>query len=192
MASTMSLSPALPRFINRLLSVGADSADSPDLRERKRLFVGALWGGIFVNSFFALPFFAFGTPLAASLSAFAVFGLSCLLINLRLRPALFSAWVHLGCLFVILYPLSFALLFGGLNGGFLWGFLAPVCALIMLGQRAGRFWVGAFCLSVIVAGVSPNWIPILHVMLIPPSAIMGVTFIVFGLFIFLVDRKSVV
>ncbi len=180
-------SPALSRFINRLLSVGADPADPPSLRERKRLFVGEMWGVLFAISFLALFFFALGTPLVAISLAVTVFVSLSLFVSAHLRPGLFSVSVHIACLFLLLTPLSITLFFGGLvtsGGSLMWGFLSPICALSILGQRAGKFWLGAFFIVVIVGGVWPNWIPALYV-LPTPSAIMGAVYIMMGLLIFL-------
>jgi guanylate cyclase len=186
----MSPSSTSSRFFNRLLSVGADPADPSDLRQRKRLFVGAAWGGVLVNSFLPMVLVALGTPLVAIPLTLICFALLCVLVSLHLRPALFPVCVHTGCLLVILSPLSVTLLFGGLSasgGGLMWGFLAPICAMTMLGQRAGKFWLVAFFISIVVGAVVPNWIPVYSVMP-APSAVMVSNFSMVGLFIFLALR----
>jgi len=143
----MPLSSTASRFFNRLLSVGADPADPPDLRQRKRLFVGTIWGIVFGDSF-TLPFLVaqgalqLAVPLTITILVFLG-----LLASMHLRPALFSTCVHVLCSFSILNILSTALLFGGIiTGGFVFipGMLIPMIALIMLGPRAGKFWLGAF------------------------------------------------
>ena len=109
-----------------------------------------MWGGVFVNSFSALSSLAQGALLLATPSAFAVFVLLGLLVSLHLRPALFSVCVHVLFLLTILLILSTTLLFGGLITGsaaIIWGFLIPIGALAGLGERAGKFWLGAFFIT---------------------------------------------
>jgi guanylate cyclase len=178
----MTLSSTTARFFNRLLSVGADPADSPDLRQRKRLMVGAMWGALFINSLLILASVAEGLPLGAAMAAFSDFVVLCLLVSLYLRPALFSVCTHIACLLVILSSFIFTLLFTG-NEFIIWGFLAPICALTMLGQQAGKFWLGAFCVSVIAGAVLPNWMPVRYV-LPNPDIVTAVNLILVGLFIF--------
>ncbi len=48
------------RFLNRLLAVGTTASDSPDLRQRKRILVSGLWGGLVLNMLNVL--LAVGTP----------------------------------------------------------------------------------------------------------------------------------
>jgi len=143
----MPLSSTASRFFNRLLSAGADPADSPDLRQRKRLFVGVIWGIVFLD-IFALPFLvAQGALQLAAPLAITILVFLGVLASLHLRPALFSICVHVLCSFSILSILSTALLFGGIiTGGFAFipGVLIPMIALLMLGPRAGKFWLGAF------------------------------------------------
>jgi guanylate cyclase len=185
----MSLSPTVSRFFNRLLSVGADPADPPDLRQRKRLFVGFLWGGLFGYIFF-LPFVvALGSLQLAAQLPIAFFVLLGLLISLHLRPALFSICVHVLCSFSILGISSGALLFGGIiTGGFVFipGVLIPMIALILLGPRAGKFWLGAFFTAVIAVALLSDWVPARYVLVLPnPNAAMASQLIALGFFFFL-------
>jgi len=135
----MSLSSTASRFFTRLLSVGADPADSPDLRQRKRLMVGVMWGIVFLDviaDVIILPLLvAQGAPLQlpASLTLTILVFLG-VLASLYLRPALFSICVHVLCSFVMLNILSIALLLGGIITGLsvlVLGLMVPILALLM-------------------------------------------------------------
>ncbi len=185
----MSLSTAVSSVINRLLSVGADPADPANLRQRKLLMVGLILGSIPTYSFVALFFVAQGVLLLAAISAFAVFVLVGLLVSLHLRPALFSINVYILCLLNNLVMMSLALALGGLITGsaiIIWGLIIPVMALVLLGPRAGKFWLGVSFIVVIAVAMSSNWVPARYMLVIPNlNAFLASQLIVVGAFLFL-------
>ena len=167
----MSLSTTVSRFINRLLSVGADPADPPDRRLLKRLFVGLLWGVVFFD-ILALPLLAAqGVPLqlAATLTLTILVFLG-MLASLHRRPAQFAISVHILCAYVMLNISMTALFLGGMNTG-LWvlvlGLIVPILALLMLGPGADKFWLGAFILANGAVALSSNWMPARYLISVP-------------------------
>lgn len=166
----MPIPPSVSHLINRLLSVGADSADSADLRQRKRLMVGVMWGIVFLNTF-ALPLLVIlGALQLAALLTFTILAFLGVLASLRRCPALFSISVHILCSYTMLNILSVALLFGGIITGMfvlILGLLAPILALIMLGPRAGKIWLGVFVITVNAVALLSNWVPARYVLVLP-------------------------
>jgi guanylate cyclase len=177
------------RWFNRLLGVGAAPADPPALRQRKRLFVGALWGMTAGNSLFLLLVIAQGVaPLVTLLVSTIVIFLG-LLASLHWRPALFRRCVHLLGGLSLLSIFAATLLFGGpIIGGFalIPGILIPLMALIMLGPRAGTYWLGAFLGTVMAGALGSRWVPAHAVVVLPHrSAIVVQVWIFVGCVLFL-------
>lgn len=167
---SLSFSSTASRLINRLLSVGADPTDPPNVRQRKRLMVGVIWGIVFFD-LFALPFgAALGAGQLAALLSLTIFVFLGILAAIQLRPALFSLCLHVLCLYVLLNILGSTLLFGGIVTGIavlIVGLLTPILALLMLGARAGIFWFGAFMITIIAVAILSNWVPARYLFEVP-------------------------
>src|SRR3954451_12029585 len=136
----------LPGWVQRLLAIGAQPGDSPDLRARKAVLVlsAALMGslafvwvityaalGLWVSA--AIPF-AYQLATAASLVAFARTGAYALLRTSQLLMSL-------------LLPFLLQWSLGGFEASSavcLWGFTSPLGALLLLGGREAVPWFAAF------------------------------------------------
>lgn len=138
--------------------------------------------------FVTLFFIAQGVLLLAAISAFAVFVLMGLLVSLHLRPALYSIYVHIFSLLNDLVMTSLTLALGGLITGsaiIIWGLIIPVMALVLLGPRAGKFWLGVSFILVIAVAMSADWMPARYMLAIPNlDAFLASQLIVVGAFLF--------
>ncbi len=138
----------------RVLDIGADPADEPDLRIRKRTAVFATLAFMAVAAVFGLVDLALGRPgfSVLALIQIAAFGTALVLFHRshRLTPLIATmAIVGLAVLFVSLIPA------GGLSWGaanLIWIILVPIAAVLFLGARAGPLAL-AGVVVVVVAGV---------------------------------------
>lgn len=131
---------ALRQLLDRALDVGADTADSSDLRFRKRLLVGTsliilpagvLWGSIYWLA---------GEPAAALLPwGYIVASLTSLAVFARTRSFAFIRTAEL--LLILVVPALLAVVLGGLGASsdvILWSLLAPLGAVAF--DRPSRAW----------------------------------------------------
>ena len=122
-----------------VLDIGADPADEPDLRIRKRTAVVAALALMAVAAAFGLADLALARPAFSVLALIqiAAFGTALVLFHRshRLTPLIATmAVVGLAVLFVSLIPA------GGLASGaanLIWIILVPIAAVLFLGARAG-------------------------------------------------------
>jgi adenylate cyclase len=136
----------------RVLSIGADSADSSDLRFRKRLLVGIallilpisfLWGGIYWivgEEAVALTPWAYGAGSIASLVVFA-----------RNRNFAFLRTAQFALILVA--PAAGAVMLGGLEDSsavVVWSFFAPLGAVAFDRPTRAWPWFGAFVATVLL------------------------------------------
>jgi adenylate cyclase len=136
----------------RVLSIGADSADSSDLRFRKRLLVGIallilpisfLWGGIYWivgEEAVALTPWAYGAGSIASIVVFA-----------RNRNFAFLRTAQFALILVA--PAAGAVMLGGLEDSsavVVWSFFAPLGAVAFDRPTRAWPWFGAFVVTVLV------------------------------------------
>jgi adenylate cyclase len=137
---------------DRVLSIGADAADSSDLRFRKRLLVGIallilpisfLWGGIYwIVGEEAVAFtpWAYGAGSIASLVVFA-----------RNRNFAFLRTAQFALILVA--PAAGAVMLGGLEDSsavVVWSFFAPLGAVAFDRPTRAWPWFGAFVVTVLV------------------------------------------
>jgi guanylate cyclase len=123
----------------RVLDIGADPADEPDLRVRKRTAVAVSLAFIAVGGVIGLADLALARPVFVALAIvqIAAFGMALALFHRshRLTPLIATmAVVGLAVLFVSLIPA------GGLSRGaanLIWIILVPIAAVLFLGARAG-------------------------------------------------------
>jgi class 3 adenylate cyclase len=138
----------------RILDIGADPADEPDLRVRKRTAVATALAFIAVAVVFGLVDLALARPAfsALALVQIAAFGAALVLFHRshRLTPLIATmAVVGLAVLFLSLIPA------GGLSWGaanLIWIILVPIAAVLFLGARAGPLAL-AGVVVVVAAGV---------------------------------------
>jgi guanylate cyclase len=127
-------------------SLGADPADSRELRDRKTLIVvttilvqpaGLLWGGLY---------WAFGEHLAAVIPwAYIPLSLLALAVFARTRSLRFLRTAQLTL--ILLLPALLLLALGGItpsSGIILWSLLAPVGAVVYDSPRRAWAWFAAF------------------------------------------------
>jgi len=138
----------------RILEIGADPADEPDLRIRKRTAVAVALVFMAVAVGFGLVDAASGGPVFAGLAAIQIVAFATALAIFhrthRLTPLIATMTVvGLGVLFLSLIPA------GGLSWGavnLIWIILVPVGAVLFLGARAGPLALGGVVI-VVTAGV---------------------------------------
>jgi class 3 adenylate cyclase len=123
----------------RLLDIGADPADDPDLRVRKRTAIGTLFALCVSNVAYIMLGWMANRPLVA---AVAVAQLVAQLVNLaifsRLRRLEPFVWVIVGL--GLLTILSGVLMLGGLarsGGNVIWAIITPLGVIMLVSARAG-------------------------------------------------------
>ncbi|MFL5712369.1 MAG: adenylate/guanylate cyclase domain-containing protein [Chloroflexota bacterium] len=154
----------------RVLDLGADPTDEPDLRIRKRTAVASALVFMAVALAFAVADFAVARPAfsALALVQFIAFGSALVLFHRRRRltPLIGTmAVVGLIVLFLSLIPA------GGLSWGaanLIWIILVPIAAVLFLGPRAGPPAL-AGVVAVVVGGVIID--PLIRSAPPPPSPV---------------------
>ena len=132
--------------IERVLRIGADPDDAPELRGRKALLVGislmvlpagVLWGALY---------WIFDEPVAALFPwAYVVASAACIAVFAWTRNFAVFRTIELALILVV--PSLLALALGGLapsSGVVLWSFLAPLGALVFTGVGRAWWWFAAF------------------------------------------------
>jgi len=138
----------------RLLDIGTDPADDPDLVLRKRTVMGTLFAVIVVGVLYLVIGLVTNRPLVA---VFAVAQLGAQLLNLaifsrtrRLEP---MVWILIGVGLATIF--SGVLTLGGLAlsaGNVVWGIIAPLGAILLISGRAGlSVYLGL--VAVVIGGV---------------------------------------
>jgi adenylate cyclase len=146
--------------LGRVLDLGSDPADEPDLRIRKRAAVGTALAFMAVAIVFGVADVATAKPLAASLALvqIAAFLAALFVFNRtrRLGPLVATmAVVGLAVLFVSLVPS------GGLSvsaANLIWIILVPIAAVLFLGARAAAPALLAVILVVLAAVASDPFV----------------------------------
>jgi adenylate cyclase len=141
--------------LGRILDLGSDPADEPDLRIRKRTAVAVALAFMAVGVTIGLLDLVLARPTFAALAFIqaAAFGTALVLFHRSRRlPVLIAtmAIVGLAVLFVSLFPA------GGLSWGaanLIWIILVPIAAVLFLGARAGPLALGGVVLVVAAAVV---------------------------------------
>jgi guanylate cyclase len=145
----------MPTQVDALLSLAVVSGDNSEVVRAKRLLVGILWVSMAVTTLSSfLLAVVFGAPIAGAVvfSAFFVAGFS-LLVVWR-RPSTFPNIVHLIVGNAILISTLLVVLAGGFlesgaNG--IWGIVAVLGALVVLGDRRATVWLWVFVASQVFA-----------------------------------------
>lgn len=140
-------------MLERLLSIGSDPADPPELRRQKRLLVGFVLAIIVPDPFWAGIYVAYGELVAAIIPMlFPVVSVLALAVFARTRRLDHArVGVSLGIL-VLPWLLHVALGgFGPSSGVVLWSVLAAFCALVFGGIKPGVRWLVAFAVAVTLA-----------------------------------------
>jgi adenylate cyclase len=145
----------------RLARIGADPRDDDDLRLRKALLVliavmimpvSVVWGALYL---------AVGSPIGYV--PFLYFGISVASVAVFARNHDFAFLLRVQLLDILLAPVVSMIGIGGFlgSGGVgLWGFLAPLGALVFGGVRSGVRWFVAFVALFLVSGtIGELWHP---------------------------------
>jgi adenylate cyclase len=139
--------------VGRLAAIGADPRDDEDLRLRKALLVliallilpvSAVWGSLYL---------AVGSPIGYV--PFLYFAISAGSIAVFARNRDFGFLLRVQLLDILLAPVLSMIGIGGFlgSGGVgLWGFLAPLGALVFSGVASGVRWFVAFLALFLVSG----------------------------------------
>lgn len=140
-------------MLERVLSIGADPADPPELRRQKRLLVGFMLAIVAPDPVWSAIYVAYGERVAAVIPMLypvvSVVTLAVFARSRRLEQARIG--VSLGIL-VLPWLVHVALGgFGPSSGVVLWSVLAAFCALVFGGIKPGVRWLAAFAVAVTLA-----------------------------------------
>jgi adenylate cyclase len=146
-------------LVDRALAIGADPADSPDRRFRKRLLVGIALLILPIGFVWGCVYFAFGEPVVALTPwAYVAGSIVSLAIFARNRSFAFLRTAQL--LLILVAPALGVIALGSLDESssvIVWSFLAPLGAVAF--DRPGRAWpwfaafVATIVLSLVLAEV---------------------------------------
>ena len=154
------LSALVESAVGRVATIGADSRDSDEQRQRKALLVllalmilpvSLLWGSLYLALGSQVGFVPF-LYLATSAASIAIFAWT-RQVELLLRVQLLD---------ILLAPTLSQIPIGGFlsSGGVgLWGILAPLGALVFGGVRSGTRWFVAFVVVFLASGIAGEFFP---------------------------------
>ena len=159
---------AATRVIDRILAIGCDQGDSPEVRRQKRLLVlfslavmapDPVWSGVY---------FKYHEPAAAIVPLlYTPLALANLAVFSRTRRL---QWAVAGqSLIILVLPFLVHVALGGFqpsSGVVLWSVLAPFAGLIFGGLRTGMAWLAGFAGAVVLAALAqprvtnnlPEWV----------------------------------
>lgn len=138
--------------MERILSIGADPADAPELRRRKRFYVAFAVAILVVNPLWSGLYVAYGENLAALVPMLyppLTFANLAWFARTRHLPTA-SAWTSL---IILVLPFLLHVALGGFqpsSGVVLWSLLSPLSGLVFVGAGAGSRWLAAFAGAVIL------------------------------------------
>jgi adenylate cyclase len=142
----------------RVLDIGSDPADEPDLRIRKRTAVAVAFVFIGVGIIFGLADLALGMPVFVALAVVEIiaFGTALALFRRSHRLVPFVATMTIGGLAVLFVSEIPA---GGLSIGaadLVWIILVPIATVLFVGARAGvPALIGVIVVVLVVAAIDP-------------------------------------
>jgi adenylate cyclase len=146
-------------LVDRALAIGADPADSPDRRFRKRLLVGIALLILPIGFVWGCVYFAFGEPVVA-LTPWAYVAGSIVSLAIFARNRNFAFLRTSQLLLILVAPALGVIALGSLDESssvIVWSFLAPLGAVAF--DRPGRAWpwfaafVATIVLSLVLAEV---------------------------------------
>jgi guanylate cyclase len=143
----------LRELVGQVLSIGADPADSADLRFRKRLLVGVALIILPAGFMWGVLYFAFGeTTVALTPWGYVVGSVASLLVFARTRNFAFLRTAQL--LLILIAPALGLILIGGLEESssvILWSLLAPLGAVAFGRPERAWPWFGAFVVTIAIS-----------------------------------------
>lgn len=159
--------------MHRFISIADEPTDNDDLRLRKR--VGVVVGLLTVAAPLGAPFFG-GGSLISFVMGFGMSGGCVLNLVLLARTRQFERYAIVLLVAGLLFTLVANVIIGGLGAGagVIWGFLAPLYALLALGPRRATFWFFAYLVVLLISLLIDPWVTS-HVAA-PPYAVRLISF----------------
>ena len=167
-----------------VLDIGTYPGETDIHRGKRRVAVGYFVIGALARSFATVVEFSDGS-IAAWVDLTAAVASMILLFVLWRRPLWFIGIVNTALFLALVETLSATVLLGGLVPSemvILWGIIAVVGALIMLGIRDAFLWFLAYMVTLALAEALPNWIETSEV---PDWSTAGIAATVFGVTAFI-------
>ena len=177
-------------FVNWMLSVGARPDESSELRQRRRFAVGIWWGGLCLNLIVILYTVAVGNYQQTPFYLFSTGTLSALLFLVHLRPSLLVFCGHFLNLYMTLFMFTVSIFFDGAVFSAASAFIVvPMAALLILGPRAGKIWMGISLVFLTAGAVIHELTPTAYRVPLPNSQFLVVGILIsswgIGLLIFI-------
>lgn len=142
-------------FLQRLRHAGIEAHDSEDLKIRKTILVFAMGLMTAAPMFWLGVYWLMGIQLSASLPfGFQIVSVATLLIYVATRSFSFFCYAQLSLF--LFFPFVAQLSIGNFisaSGVVLWGILAPICAVPVLGARASLPWFVGHVAIIAMCGV---------------------------------------
>ena len=149
-----SLRPLLDRILARLADVGADPADSEEVRLQKALLVLIAILILPVSFVWAVLYVTFGSPWGYTAAVYAAISIGSILLFSRNRD--FGLLLRIQLVDILLAPTLSMIPIGGIvsaGGVGIWGIMAPLGALIFRGAGAGVRWFVVYVAIFLGSGI---------------------------------------
>lgn len=148
---------AMPGWVDRALSIAVVPDDDQETMRTKRLMSGVLWVSLPVTVLSAVQLAVVFEAPAAGLTVGTSFVAAAVSLFVMWRwPSTFPDIAHLPVANAILISAALVVMAGGLLASgvnAVWGFVAVLAALAVLGNRSASFWLWFFIVSQVVAVV---------------------------------------
>jgi len=152
----------------RLLAIGRDPRDPPELRRRKQLLVGFVLAIVLATPFWTIIYSRYG-ELGAALVPMLYPPFTLMSLALFARHRSIERIASTQSLAILLLPLLVHIALGGYapsSAVVLWSMLSPLGALVFIGLASGIRWLFAFVGVLLVAAVAqprevnalPDWL----------------------------------
>jgi len=146
--------PPTPSFITRLRHAGIEDQDSEDLKIRKTIMVFAMGLMTAAPMFWLAVYWVMGIQLSATLPlGFQLVSVATLVVYVATRSFSFFCYAQLALF--LFFPFVAQLSIGSFisaSGVVLWGILAPICAVPVLGARASIPWFAGHIAIIAMCG----------------------------------------
>lgn len=181
-----------------MINIGADAADSEDLKLKKSLMVLCTFPFIFTGFIWGLMYTSFGEPLAGwiPISYAIVSGLSIIYFGISRR---FEVFRFSQLFLILLLPFFLMLSLNGFvtgSGVLLWSLLCPMGAMLFDKPVNGLRWFVGFIILVIISGLvqlkmgHESRLTPFHINLFFSINFIGVGSLIFLMVYYFVQRKN--
>lgn len=147
----------MPGWADRVLSIAVIPDDDQETIRTKRLMAGVLWVSLPITVLSAMQLAVVFEAPAAGLTVGSAFVTAAISLFVMWRwPSTYPGIAHLPVANAILISAALVLMAGGLlasGANAVWGFVAVLAALAVLGDRSASFWLWFFIVSQAVAAV---------------------------------------